>query len=168
MSVVCAKVYNDKVIFAADSIAISGEMKITDKFTKLKKINGTVIGGCGSLEEISLLFMFAQTNSPLSPTEKDVSEYFLKFYKWKNELNLPFSSANNYLIGIDGKLFYVENLLVKEIDDFYAIGAGRDYSFAALYLGCDAVKAVEIACTLSCFVSSPVVTINMERKNDKK
>lgn len=31
----------------------------------------------------------------------------------------------------------------------YAIGSGRDFALAALHLGCDAKRAVEVACALS-------------------
>ena len=47
---------------------------------------------------------------------------------------------------------------VEEIDDFAAIGAGRDYAYAALYLGATPKEAVEVACELSCYVSEPIVT----------
>lgn len=31
-------------------------------------------------------------------------------------------------------------------DKTFAMGSGRDYAMAAMYLGCDAIKAVEVAC----------------------
>lgn len=31
-------------------------------------------------------------------------------------------------------------------DGYVACGSGRDYAMAAMYLGCDAKKAVEVAC----------------------
>lgn len=46
---------------------------------------------------------------------------------------------------------------VEEIDDFAAIGAGRDFSYAALYLGATPEEAVKVACELSCKVSEPIV-----------
>lgn len=34
------------------------------------------------------------------------------------------------------------------LDSFDAIGSGRDYALAAMHLGCDARRAVEVACAL--------------------
>ena len=48
-------------------------------------------------------------------------------------------------------------MLVREVEDFCAIGAGQVEANTALYLGHSPAKAVEVACTLNCFVCSPVV-----------
>lgn len=162
MSVVAVKIDKNKITFAADSIAVYGYTKVTDKFTKLEEINEMIIGGVGTAEEASLLFMFAQTHKPLSADEKSVTEFFLEFYKWKNSLSLPFSSSNSYLFGVCGKCFYIDNMLVKEIRDYYAIGAGMDYALAVLWLGHTAQEAVRAACQLSCFVAEPIIIKEMK------
>lgn len=163
MSVVAVKVEKEKIYFAADSIAVSGYTKTTDNFTKLEKINDMIIGGVGCAEEISLLFMFAQTHKPLSADEKPIVEFFFEFYKWKNELGLGFSSQNVYLFGYGGKCFYAENMLIKEIKTYHAIGAGMDYALAALYLEHTPKEAVKVACKLCCYVSEPIVCEEMNR-----
>ena len=49
MSVVAVKRYEDRIEFAADSIAVRGATKTTNNFSKLETINGLVVGGVGSI-----------------------------------------------------------------------------------------------------------------------
>lgn len=161
MSVVCVKVSKGYIHFAADSIVVRGYTKQKD-FTKLEKINGMIIGGVGYAEETNLLFMFARTHKPIEPTEKGLSDFIFEFYKWKNDLQKNFDSNNNYLIGVGGHCFYIENMFVKEVLTYQAIGAGMDYSLAALYLGKTAKDAVKVACELCCYVAEPIICEKMK------
>lgn len=165
MSVIAVKVNKDKIEFAADSIVMRGSTK-RDNIVKLAEINQMIIGEVGSAEEGSLLFVFAQTHSPLQNTEKAVRDFFFEFGKWKNELHLGFASENDYLFGYKGKAFRVTNLFVQEVKDYEAYGAGRDYALSALYLNHSAKEAVKVACELSCYVSEPIVTLSMEVANE--
>lgn len=159
MSVVCVKKYDDKIVFAADSIAVINDTKLQmANLTKLEQINNMIVGGAGSSEELNLLFLFSQTHSPLSATEKDIMTFFYEFYKWKVELELPFASENEYIIGYNKKAFFIQGLLVNEVLDYHAIGAGMDYALAALYLGHSPEDAVKVACDLNCYVAEPIVT----------
>lgn len=167
MSVVCVKVYKDKIIFAADSICVRGYTKTTKDFSKLEEINGMIIGGVGFAEETNLLFMYAQTHKPLFASEKGLSDFIFEFYKWKSELNIGFSSQNSYIIGYEDKAFYVENMLVKEITDYQAIGAGMEYALAVLWLGHTPKEAVKVACELCCYVAEPIVCKEIEMKAQK-
>lgn len=47
-------------------------------------------------------------------------------------------------------------------DPFIAFGAGRDYAMAAMYLGCDARRAVEVACRfdIGCGMGIDVLTLD--------
>jgi hypothetical protein len=47
-------------------------------------------------------------------------------------------------------------------DRFDAIGAGRDYALAAMYLGHDARKAVEVACALDSSCGNGIDTLTLE------
>lgn len=163
MSVVAVKIHKDKIEFAADSIGIKGTTK-RNNIAKLAKVNGMVIGGVGTMQELSLLLIFAKTHRPNAACEKDVVDFFFEFEKWKGDLYQPFISENIYVVGINGKAFYIEGLLVHEIKDYEAIGAGMDYALAALYLSHNATEAVNVACELSCYVSKPIITINIPKE----
>lgn len=55
----------------------------------------------------------------------------------------------------------IANMFVREIKDYYAIGAGEDFATAALYLGHTPKEAVKTACDISCFVAEPIVVKEM-------
>lgn len=156
MSVIAAKVYEDRIVIAADSILIKGESKRNANFSKLIECNGMIIGGSGSAEELSLMRHYVQDHSLTSATEKAVLEFFIEFAKWKNEMNLEMEVENEYLLAYDGHLFEIESLFVHEVLDYVAIGAGEDFATAALYLNHTPKEAVKVACDLSCFVCEPI------------
>lgn len=162
MSVIAGKVYSDKIIMAADSIIVRGWSKRTN-FSKIATINDMIIGGSGTAEEQSLFFRFAQTHKPESSTEKDVLTFIVEFANWKKDYGSG-SVDNSYLIAINGHLFLIEHMFVREIFDYEAIGAGEDYAIAALYLGHTPVEAVKVACELCCYVSEPIITYEMKRE----
>ena len=164
MSVIAGKVYNDKIVVAADSIVVKGWSKRTGNFAKLLEINDMIIGGTGSAEELSLFFRFAQTHKPESATEKDVLAFATEFANWKqtNYNNNSFLK-NMYLIAYDGHLFEIANMFINEVKDFAAIGAGEDFANAALYLDHSPEDAVKVACELCCYVSEPIVKYKMKR-----
>ena len=72
MSVIAARVYQDKIVVAADSIIVHGWSKRTANFSKLEYINEMIVGGCGEAQECGLMWRYMQTHRPESATEKDV------------------------------------------------------------------------------------------------
>ncbi len=161
MSVVAAKVYEDKVVMAADSILVKGWSKRNSNFAKIAEINGMIIGGCGSAEEISLMWHYMQTHKPASPTEKDVLTFIIEFAQWKNNMGAGSQLENSYLLIYQGHLFEIEYMFVHEVFDYLAIGAGEDFANAALYLGHTPKEAVKVACELSCYVCEPILEYKM-------
>ena len=166
MSVVAAKVYDDKIVMAADSILVKGWSKSTNgNFTKINKINDIVVGGTGEAKELSLFWHFIKTHKPAGNTEKDILSYIIEFSKWKQDLILEGLIENNYLLAYDGHLFEIENMFVYEVKDYCAIGAGEDFANAALYLGHSPREAVKVACELSCYVAEPIIEYDMKIKS---
>ena len=166
MSVVAARVYEDRVVVAADSIIVRGwEAKKTDgNFAKLEYANEMIVGGCGTTEEISLMLQYMQTHRPAEPNEKEVLAFIVEFARWKKELTGNSSVENCYLLVFRGRLFQISGMFVMEVSNYTAIGAGEDFSNAALYLGHSPEEAVKVACALSCYVAEPVIRHEMERK----
>lgn len=162
MSVVCAKVYKDKIVVCSDSILVSGWTKDNSgDFVKLKNINGMIVGACGGANEISLLWHFMRTHKPERGDEKSVLDFVVEFARWKNEYSSDSVVRNEYILVYEGKMFEISGLFVVEHPKFYAIGAGRDYSLAALHLGHSPKDATKVACELSCYVSDPIVEETM-------
>lgn len=158
MSVVCAKIYENKIEIAADSIRISaGTVVGMHGGSKLFQENGMTIGGCGKSAETALMRSYIKSHKPENSSEMDILRFVVEFAKWKGDYCNDKGVENNYLMIYDGKLFFLEGLSVREIKDFYAIGAGMDFAFAALHLGHTPREAVKVACDLSCLVSEPII-----------
>lgn len=165
MSVVTCRIYEDKVKMAADTIVVKGWSTVNNaqnKLVKMQKYNGMIIGGCGSAEELSLLFHFIKTHSIKEPDEKSILDFMIEFKRWKTDLIADSSLENSYIIAFKGKAFAFEHMLVMPIDDYYAIGAGEDYANGALCMGATPKQAVKVACQLCAFVAEPILTESLE------
>lgn len=168
MSVVAAKVYEDKIVMASDSILVYGSSKVPNDFVKMNRCNEMIIGGCGAAEELSLMWSFMKTHKPESSNERDVLNFIIEFSKWKKDLIGDGYIRNEYLIIYKGHLFHIENMLVYEVNSYFAIGAGMDFANAAMYLGHSPKEAVEVACKLSCYVSEPILEFEEKRNVTEK
>lgn len=157
MSVIAAKVYEDKICIASDSILIKEELKRTN-FVKLKKFGKTVCGGCGSAEELCLFFEFVKTHPIYQASVSVLVEYMHDFQNYLRDIANIEKSDNTYLIIENNKLFEVEGFFVREITDYTAIGAGEAYALTALYCGKSAEQAVKITCKLCSTVCEPVTS----------
>ena len=164
MSVVAARVYKDKIVMAADSIIVRGWSKRTDHdIVKINEINGMIVGGTGYAQELSLMWQYMATHKPASATEKDVLSFIVEFSQWKRNLIGNGNVDNTYLMAYDGHLFQIEEMLVYEVSEYSAVGAGQDFANAVLYLGNSPRDAVKVACELSCFVAEPIIEYSMQR-----
>lgn len=164
MSVVAARVYKDKIVMAADSIVVRGWSKRTDHdIVKINEINGMIVGSTGYAQELSLMWQYMTTHKPAAATEKDVLAFVVEFSRWKRELIGNGSVDNTYLMAYDGHLFQIQDMLVYEVSEWSAVGAGEDFANAVLYLGNSPRDAVKVACELSCFVAEPIIEYSMQK-----
>ena len=158
MSVVCVKVYDDRIEIASDSIIVKGySMRSDSGFSKLSKINDMVIGAVGSAQEASLMWHYMETCRPKDASEKAVLDFIVGFAKWKIDYSNDKEIHNNYILAFGGKCFSIEGVFVFEVTNYNAIGAGMDFANAALYLGHTPKEAVKVASELSCYVSEPII-----------
>lgn len=173
MSVVAAKIYNDQISMAADSIIVRGWNRNDGerlKITKMCKTNGMIIGSCGGAQECSIFQVFCSNHKPEAAKIKDIISFMIEFKKWAKDLSLEVSSEekkieNQYLIAFDSTLWYVDGLNVIEIKDYYAIGAGEEYALTALHLGKNTIESVKVACEMSCYVSEPIIEETIDIKH---
>ena len=159
MSVIAARVYNDRIVIASDSIVVKESLKRTN-FKKLQKINNIIVGGCGVAEELALFFEFVRHTPSPEPNIAGLQSYMLQFANMKEYYTKETKSECTYLLIVEGKLFEIEGMFVQEVVDYTAIGEGEDYALAALYLGHTVEEAVKVACDLCCFVSEPIIQFN--------
>jgi ATP-dependent protease HslVU (ClpYQ) peptidase subunit len=164
MSVVAARKKNDKIEIAADSITVCGYTVMSaannSSSTKIKRINNTVIAGCGLSEITSMLFLFAKTHLIKESTEDGIIDWMKDFMDWRREKTGKFGIEDNeFLIVFQNRIFKFHNYYCQEIDTFMAIGAGFEYALAALRLGHSPFNAVQVACDLSIYCRGPVVEV---------
>lgn len=62
-----------------------------------------------------------------------------------------------FLIAVGGELFDIDQDLavMKSEEGFYAIGSGGPYALGALYVGADALTAMEVAARVSAYTAAP-------------
>ena len=157
MSVIAAKVYDNRIEIAADSIIMKDDLKKTN-FVKLRQYPNIVCGGCGGAEELSLFFEFMTTvQITTTVTTQTILNYMHDFSVYKQYYTGCTDVENCYLLVIDNKLFEVDGFFVQEITDYTAIGEGEPYALTALYLGQNPIDAVKTTCELCCHVSLPVL-----------
>ena len=161
MSVVAVKVDPHKIRIAADSILIKEDLKKTN-FKKLCKFKDIIVAGCGSAEELSLFFKFAEEFTPASCDINGIRHYMKSFSDVLEDCYNDRKINNDYIIIYRGHVYEVEGMFVQEITDYTAIGEGEPYALAELYLGHDVVDAVQAACKFSCFVSEPIVSFEVD------
>ena len=159
MSVVAVKKYKDKIVMAADSIAVSygylktGESLNRDKIFKTKEM---IIGGSGSAFETAILQEFVKSHKPINATDTDVLSFMIEFSDYlKSKIDVK--SKNSYLMIYKGKIFEIHGVYVFEIKDFAAIGAGVESALTALHLGCSPKEAVKVTCEINCYTSEPII-----------
>ena len=109
------------------------------------------------------MWQYMATHKPASATEKDVLSFIVEFSQWKRNLIGNGNVDNTYLMAYDGHLFQIEEMLVYEVSEHSAVGAGQDFANAVLYLGNSPRDAVKVACELSCFVAEPIIEYAMQR-----
>jgi ATP-dependent protease HslVU (ClpYQ) peptidase subunit len=170
MSVVAARKYPDKIVFASDSICVSGYLKETSRVTgnergKLFEVNNMIIGGVGYVMELSFMQIFARNHSPAAPTIEAVLDFMIEFYAWAKSKDDSFGRRNDYLLGIEGDIFRItDSYLVQKINEFGAIGAGEHFALTAMYLDKSPQEAVDIANKLCVYCADPINVITKELK----
>lgn len=172
MSVVVCKMLPDGGFeMASDSITVRGFTQTkgdNTKFAKLFEENDLVVGGTGVSKEIALLQIFCKTHKPYEPSEAAVLEFISEFSGWKKDKTNETGIDNTYLLGFDGRVFFIQGWLVRDVKTYEAIGAGMDYALTALYLGKTCAEAVEVAIELSIFCEGPVNVISKPAGTSKR
>ncbi len=163
MSVVAVKVEKDKITIGADSILVSGWTQEKDKLAKLNKVNDMIIGDVGDAQEGALFLMYCKTRKPREASVEALVEFMSEFQDWMSKKVDVTKLENQYVIILDGKAFMMEGFFIKEVTDYTAIGAGMDYSLAALYLGNSVKESIKAACHLSIYCEEPINIMEIKK-----
>tara|TARA_R110002153_G_scaffold80401_4_gene204464 strand:- start:1032 stop:1523 length:492 start_codon:yes stop_codon:yes gene_type:complete len=163
MSVVAVKVTKEKIVIGADSILVSGWTQEKDKLAKLNKVNDMIIGDVGDAQEGALFLMYCKTRKPREASVEALVEFMSEFQDWMAKKVDITKLGNQYVIILDEKAFMMEGFFIKEVTDYTAIGAGMDYSLAALYLGNSVEDSIKAACHLSIYCEEPINIIEVKK-----
>ena len=120
-------------IMAADRRLTDGNCKL-GQTTKIFKIRDHLVGLSGDTDRCCLMRSWFEGGAledewPLDPEK---------------------SEASMLVATPDGRLFCYdrEPVPIRIENEFYAAGSGMEFAMAAMYLGCSAERAVEVACDL--------------------
>jgi 20S proteasome alpha/beta subunit len=115
---------------AADKQSTAGGLK--SKVTKLWRVGAAIVGGSGDTVRCEEIVAWLRNGGDPASFPKPRSDM----------------EAKILMITPDGKIcLFEESPYPMTIEDgFTAIGSGRDFATAAMYLGCDAAQAVAVAC----------------------
>ena len=135
----------DGKTLAADKMAVVGTHK-GGTTTKIFRWEGGLCGLAGGMAQGLAVIDWLQNGADKDSFPKD-----------------PEHESSILVITNCRKVLYYEDspIALPFENTFHAIGSGRDYALAALYLGKSAKEAVEIACQLDAYCGNGVDTLEL-------
>lgn len=135
---------NRNMMCSDSKVTMEGREDRIYEATKLVTKNGDIIGCAGSNENC---------------------EAFVNWYGSKKKKPKMVGDFEGLILKADGTLvFYDETLARDKLNhDFYAVGSGGNAARAAMLMGADPVRAVEIACLVDPHSGPPVQIV---RRNE--
>jgi ATP-dependent protease HslVU (ClpYQ) peptidase subunit len=130
----------------ADAQLTDGNMR-AKVYSKIKKINGHLVGGAGNLEEV-ILFQQWYANPNSKPP------------------NLSSRGFEGLAVTPEGDIFTYQRRLVpmKVEEKFYACGSGFAFAMGAMEAGASMERAMEIACKRDSNTGIEIVKIELDRR----
>ena len=178
MSVVIVKIYDDKIIVAADSQGTLETENIDHEegnIKKLVRIDDVVIGAVGDLYEAQRLFHYFKTEHPQLLSQDDLQQFIYSFIEYKKrgygffdriKKRLVFKPKleSSYIFIFNNQCYVIEETVIFEVSHMYAIGSGWREAYAALRAGMTPKEAVNMVCQYNTTVSLPVVNVTYYKK----
>lgn len=137
---------------AADRRSCEGNTK-TGVMTKIFKRNGYLVGFSGRADTAAILLWWFENGA--KPEE------------WPD----PHTSDDDIdtsmlVVSPEGKVMFYERFPIPIVmeNEYFSIGSGRDFALAAMELGHNPEKAVEIACKLDAFSGNGIDVICLDEK----
>ena len=117
--------------------------------TKIYRVNGGLVALAGDSDSaLDLLAWFRAGRDPKTYPECQKGE----------------NTASAIFIDADGRIWTYNKTANAQLNEqpYYALGSGRDYALAAMHLGFDARKAVEVACALDINCGKGIDVLELE------
>lgn len=141
----------DGVTLAADKRATIAGYPATA--TKIHRVPGGLVGFSGSATHAAELLHWFRNGRVIDEFPKRDEE---------RGAGTTFITEDRQIL-----LYTYDSAFPEQIEEsFFARGAGRDYALAAMHLGHDARKAVEVACALDTSCGNGVDTLSLAHNSD--
>lgn len=173
MTVIAVYLTDDMILLGADTQVTYGDNKILESYYgKLYRINDLYLGCSGSCLEAQYFRRFLEAKRLRANfTESDFSDLILEFFdefkaRTKGEIG---SIYNQYILVHDGRVFVFNNWLIKEVEEFEAIGSGRETARTAFevyrQLGepPDLATILKVTCTIDLYCHEPLTLYQIPR-----
>lgn len=137
----------DGKTLAADKLGDAGGLKRT--ITKIFRFEGGLFGSAGSASRSAEMFEWIKSGADPArvPAYQLTDDY--------QAVMIVDNDRRVWLYGASPHPFRLE-------DPFHAIGSGRDFAIAAMHLGCNAARAVEVASHFESGCGNGVDTLEFE------
>jgi len=137
-------------MIAADRRSNEGNSKHGEA-SKIFKINGHLVGFAGRADTSALLRYWFENGA--KPEE------------WPDPYDDE-TDCSMIVVTPDGKVMYYERFPIPIVmeNEFFALGSGRDFALAAMALGCNPERAVEVACELDLYSGNGVDVLCLDDK----
>ena len=136
-------VYRDGVL-AADTLVVDETSAIYHAPKIYRLDDGSLIGAAGNGREIlTFLNCYLQNIEPPKDYE--------------------YTTFAGILVKPSGDVYYCEthDLIDQVMDEYLAIGSGRNIAYGALEMGASAEEAVRMACKYSIYCGLPITTLRL-------
>lgn len=169
MSIIATQITPKKIKFVFDS-----QMNYADyrySIEKAFKVRNIVFGKSGDIRTDPYFkhFIEEQTKNEdlILKDENSLAELINKYLEfYKDTPKAQFIELDSMLISDSRKIFYI-NLISKncfEIEDFEAIGSGREYAIGAYKAGSTIEEAVNISTKSNIYCGGDIIVIEVDKK----
>ena len=139
----------DGKILVADTQMTEGDVSQNYQ-GKLRKINGDLVGGAGSADNVALFFSWYENPEQKPP-----------------RLNGQFGGI---VVSEDGLIYrYTSRLIPHRVDEpFYAIGSGAPIALGAMEAGANPEEAIKIACKRDIYTGRGIIIIERDDAKQRR
>lgn len=165
MTVIAAKVYDDKIEMSCDSMVTRGyHSKSTGFPPKIIEGSDFIIGFAGDAKILPLLMLFSKNHPICEGNEGRILEWLSELLDFAKSKTSNYSYDCQLLIAHKSGLFMVHDWHPIRVEDFAAIGSGYQYAESALFLGNDTIKACDVAMNFAYGCGGKITTKTIKRE----
>lgn len=165
MSIVAVEKFEDKIRIVSDSRTVRGNGIC--RSVKCDFINGALIGGAGYTVIRRLAFYYLSQNKIESFDKLSVYDWFHNFCRWccertGSDIAQCLLKRSSLVIAGIGRAYIIRRFAIYEVNDYDAIGIGRDVFRISRSSGIDCFDAVRNAAGIYQSIAVPLYCLDLE------